>query len=446
MLKEIYLRRVAKYIEEEKLFHPKDYILVALSGGADSVALLLILNELNYKCAALHCNFHLRGDESDRDEAFVTELCKKYNIPLFKTSFDTVSFAKKEKISTEMAARNLRYNWFEKMRSQLNANHIAVAHHADDAIETFMINLSRGTGIHGLTGIRLRNNYIVRPLLCLGRHEIISFLSALGQSHVEDSTNAENIFTRNKYRNIIIPEFEKVNPAFKKNAYETINNIAMAEAFIRSQIKKIENEIVEKKEEGELRIAIQSLHLYGNERFILFEILQAYGFTPSSIEDIAGGLDGESGKIYFSKEYRLIKDRTHLILQPYKGKDNNSFIISCIADFSTIPIIIKAESLKTEETEIEKDKSFCYMDADKIEFPLLLRHWQEGDFFVPFGMKGKKKLSDYFSDHHFSIIEKEKTWILSKEDKILWIVGERTDDRFKITADTKQILKLQYKK
>lgn len=433
------LKRVEKFIEKKELLAPNAKVIVGLSGGADSMVLLDILTLLGYRCIAAHCNFHLRGEESNRDAAFVKQWCKNTDIELTSIDFDTKGYATDKKISIEMAARELRYRWFEIIRKQYNAQAIAVAHHKDDSIETVLLNLTRGTGIHGLTGIAPKNGYIVRPLLCLTRLEVENYLEERGIPHVVDSTNNEDIYTRNFLRLNIIPELEKLNPAVKEAISRTSDNIAEAEKVYNSAIENDIHLVF-----SDNKIDISELIQTASPQSVLFELLSPLGFQSSVIEDIINSLDGISGKVFYSKDYRLIKDREYLLLDKIGQEENQigEFFVDKVSQEITYPIRLNIK-LKENNNSIEKDSSKLYADADKLTFPLVLRKWKQGDWFIPFGMKGRKKLSDYFSDQKFSLKDKEDCWILISGDDIVWIVGERSDDRFRVTEETKNVLYIE---
>ena len=419
--------KVQKYIKQHSLFNPFDKIIVAVSGGADSVALLHFLLSMNYDCIIAHCNFHLRGDESDRDEQFVSELAKKYNCKLLKTDFDTKKYAVEQKISIEMAARELRYRWFEEIRQAENVLYVAVAHHQDDTAETILMNLARGTGINGLTGIKPRNGNIVRPFLCVSRKEIMTYIKRQKLSYITDSTNNDTQFTRNFFRKKIIPAFEKINPSFVENLLQTAEYLNDAALIYNHYINS--TEILKNN-----RISIEELKKSKIAGSLLFENLKEIGFNAAQCADILSVIDAESGKQFFSPTHRLIKDRDYLIIEPLADIAG--------ADLQSVPKLHFEIFLHTPDFKIDKSPDIAHLDNDKITQPLTLRHWQQGDAFYPFGMKGKKKLSDFFTDKKYTLQQKEQTWLLVSDNKIAWIVGERIDDRFKITAETKKIIKI----
>ncbi len=427
--------RVRGFIEKEKLLTPDTTVIVGLSGGMDSMVLLDLLTLLGYQCVAAHCNFHLRGEESNRDAAFVKKWCKGIDIPFTSIDFDTTQYAADKKISIEMAARELRYDWFEILRRQHDAEAVAVAHHKDDSVETVLLNLIRGTGIKGLAGIMPRNRSVVRPLLCMTRAEIEEYITERDIPYVFDSTNDDDIFLRNSLRLNIIPQLQKLNPSVKDAIWRTSRNLSEAEKVYSTSIRNAIEELYQ-----EDKIDIAKLGETASPRSILFEILSPLGFGASVIEDVYLGMESVSGKTFYSKSYRLIKDRDFFILD--RITDNNrgeEFVyISSEAEEIAEPIHLVIRKKKMP-LFIEKNRRFLYADLTKLKFPLTLRRWEEGDWFIPFGMKGKKKVSDYFIDRKYNLKEKENAWLLLSGDEIVWIVGERPDNRYKITDGSRDV-------
>jgi tRNA(Ile)-lysidine synthase len=438
--------QIEEYIAHHKLFSKKSKVLVGLSGGPDSMALIHILMQLGYDCIAAHCNFHLRGTDSNNDAAFVDAWCRKNDIPLFIFEFDTYEYASTKKISIEMAARELRYNWFEELRIEKGADVIGIAHHKDDSVETILINLIRGTGIKGLTGIPLINKHIVRPLLAISRREIMEYLSVNQVPYVTDHTNEEELYTRNILRLKVLPIFEKINPSVKNSIINTANNLKEAEKIYNRYIM----EAIEIVMQDNLIDIAKLLHTYSPQS-VLFEILSPLGYTPSVIEDIASNLDSIPGKIYLADNYRLLKDRDYLVISENKAEKQedryNEFHIYPDSNHLESPIELAFKTEKyTPQFEIIRKKGILQCDIDKLSFPLTLRRWRKGDWFVPFGMKGKKKISDFFTDNKFTMFEKEETWVLLSGDDIVWIVNHRSDNRFRITEATKSVYTISFAK
>ena len=432
--------QIQQYIIQHQLLSGEKPVVVGISGGADSVALLHILVSLGYKCIAAHCNFNLRGDESFRDEQFTIDFTKRLQIPLCKISFETNKYAQENRLSVEMAARELRYRWFEELLNTYDADAVAVAHHRDDSVETLLINLTRGSGLTGLTGIKPKNGNVVRPLLCVSREDIYAYIENNGLEYVTDSSNSSDIYTRNFIRLKVIPLLEEINPSVKASLARTANHLYDASLIYNHSIEEARRVIIQNN-----RLSISALLSFPAPATILYEMLKPYGFSRTVCESIFTVLEKDSGKIFYSSTHRLLKDRSDLLIDVLSGEDNRAYLINLEDDNVDLPVELKPEIVVIKEDyQIEKDRKFAYFDFDKLSFPLVLRHWQEGDWFVPFGMKGKKKISDYFSDKKFSLFDKEKTWLLCSGQDVIWIVGERTDNRYRIEKTTKRVLKLKF--
>lgn len=432
--------QIQQYIIQHQLLSGEKPVVVGISGGADSVALLHILVSLGYKCIAAHCNFNLRGDESFRDEQFTIDFTQRLQVPLCKISFETNKYAQENRLSVEMAARELRYRWFEELLNTYDADAIAVAHHRDDSVETLLINLTRGSGLTGLTGIKPKNGNVVRPLLCVSREDIYTYIEKNGLEYVTDSSNSSDIYTRNFIRLKVIPLLEEINPSVKASLARTANHLYDASLIYNHSIEEARRVIIQSN-----RLSISALLSFPAPATILYEMLKPYGFSRTVCESIFTVLEKDSGKIFYSSTHRLLKDRSDLLIDVLSGEDNRAYLINLEDDNVDLPVELKPEIVVIKEDyQIEKDRKFAYFDFDKLSFPLVLRHWQEGDWFVPFGMKGKKKISDYFSDKKFSLFDKEKTWLLCSGQDVIWIVGERTDNRYRIEKTTKRVLKLKF--
>lgn len=416
------IEKIREYIEANQIFSQEGLVLVGVSGGADSVALLLILKDLGYHIQALHCNFHLRQEESDRDEQFVSELCKKNSIPLLIKNFDAKEYAVRNSISIEMAARDLRYKWFYEVQSQTNAQCIAVAHHKNDQAETLLLNLIRGTGIRGLAGMYPIRNKIARPLLCVTRQEVIDYLAQIKQAHVTDSTNMKKDATRNRIRMDILPLLAAINPNIINTLSETcsimMSSIPFYDQAVQEELKQV------KANDAELNI--RALLESKNSAVIIYEWLKDKGFTNSQQTEIAKSLGSTSGKIWESKTHRLLKDRNKLILQ-----ENNKEAL--------VPQIIQEEVDHISET----GPGIAYFDKEKITSPITYRRAREGDWFIPFGMKGKKLISDYLTDVKATRFEKERQIIALCGEDVIWVVGHRSDNRYRVDENTRRILRLR---
>lgn len=430
------LYQVRAYIDKHRLLSASDKVLVGLSGGADSVALLSVLVKLGYTCIALHCNFHLRGEESVRDEKFAQAFADKLHVPFYKTDFKTEQYAHENHLSIEMAARELRYAWFEDMRIRLQAQVIAVAHHRDDSIETLLMNLVRGSGIRGLVGIRPRNQYVIRPLLGVSRKEILAWLEEQQYTYVTDSTNLSDAYTRNFIRLRVLPLLEEINPSVRQTLSRTADHLSAAETIYLSVLERARQELWIKD-----KLSIEKLMQYPSPETILYELLQPFGFSRQVASDVFRSLEGESGKVFYSDSYRLVKDREYLLLSKREQILPITYSYPLEAGQWQEPFSFSFEMIqKDADFAFQVSKDIAYFDADKLDSVLQLRRWQQGDWFIPFGMKGRKKVSDYFSDHKFTLEQKENAWLLCSGQSVIWLVGERSDNRFRVSADTKRIL------
>ena len=414
-------RKVRQFIERFGLLQKGDKTLVALSGGADSVALLRVLLQLGYPCEAAHCNFHLRGEESNRDEAFVKELCEQLNVQLYVQHFYTADYAKNIGISIEMAARDLRYRWFEQVRQETGCQWVAVAHHQDDSVETFLLNLIRGTGIKGLRGIQAKNGHVIRPLLCVNRLEIIEYLGYLGQIYVNDSTNQQHDYTRNKVRLELLPLLETINPSIRQTLLQTAEHLNEVHHIYNKSIAEGITRV--KDDQG---IDIHKLLQEPSPQSLLYEIVAPLGFNPSQVDDMMDALTGQSGKVFEAQDWRIVKDRTYLLIEPNMPP--------------TSPELEQELYPYTPDFKIPKDKNTACFDADKLHEVIKLRPWQTGDWFIPFGMKGRKLVSDFLTDRKQSVIQKANQYVLCCGKDVIWVVGERIDNRFRVDQQTKRVI------
>ncbi|TLX78434.1 tRNA lysidine(34) synthetase TilS [Labilibacter sediminis] len=433
----------SSYLKEQCGVDKQQKVLVALSGGADSIALLhLLLHEGIQVCAA-HCNFTLRGEESDADEDFVTTECRKLGVELYVKRFDTTEYAKDKGISIEMAARDLRYSWFQELMISANADFLATGHHKDDSVETFFLNLLRGTGIKGLTGIKPRTDKLIRPMLGISRKEIELYCRENGIAFRVDASNMDSIYTRNKIRNEIIPLFKEINPSFNQTMEENIQRLAQVNQYFENSVSSIKEELIVE-QDNKVLISLSHVTRFTDPELVLFEVLHPYGFNAAVVKEIVECISqGVSGKQFFSKDYRIIKDRFNLILLPIESKEEDGpFYINLDDDNLQKPVSISLlKDINAENYKIEKDSAVAQFDADLLSYPLTLRRWKQGDVFRPLGMKHFKKLSDFFIDIKLSIADKENAWLLLSGDDVIWVVGYRTDDRYKITSKTKKVAK-----
>jgi tRNA(Ile)-lysidine synthase len=436
------LNQFLENITKKELFEPNQKILLAVSGGIDSMVMLYLFEKSGFDYGIVHCNFQLRGDESDQDEEFVKKQVLIHGVPSFFKRFDTEEYAQINGISIEMAARDLRYEYFEKIRIEHHYDFIATAHHSDDLIETFFLNLSRKTGIKGLTGIKDKSGKIIRPLLFASRDEIEKFASENYIEFREDSTNSEVFYQRNFLRHRILPLFSELNPSFKKNILASIENLKDAEAVYSGYFEAEIQKVIENATDSHI-IDIEKLRKSKRPKLLLLEILSEYNFNPSVTEEVFQSLEGEPGKQFYSKTHRLVKDREKLFVSEITEKKNRIFYIEAGDIELFAPFGINIEKLPGKDFKIRKEKNIACLDFEKLEFPLLIRKWQQGDYFQPLGMTGFKKVSDFLIDEKIPVHEKENTWLLCSGNKIVWIIGHRIDNRFKIRPETKNIFKIE---
>jgi len=433
------LQRFKKFINENHLFNPRHKILLTVSGGIDSMVMLHLFQQIGIDYGVVHCNFQLRGSDSDKDEELVKQHAAIQKVPSFFKRFDTLDHARINGMSVEMAARDLRYDFFEKVRTENNYDYVATAHHKDDLIETFFLNLSRKTGIKGLTGIKEKTGSIVRPLLFATRKEIEKYASDNLIEFREDCTNNETEYQRNFIRHRILPLFTELNPAFKNNLSDTINNLRQAEKVYTLSLKKEEKKVMSGHDD-KIAIHIEPLLKSSFSKILLFEILSKYNFNPVVAEQIYKGLTSGSGKQYYSKTHWLIKDRNELFIAGLPKEDERIFYIEEGDMELFAPYDMTIETVTDGNFNIIRDPDVACLDMDKLEFPLLIRKWQQGDYFQPLGMTGYKKLSDFFIDNKIPVHEKNKIWLLCSGPKIVWIMRHRIDNRYKITPQTKRII------
>ena len=440
------VKKVLSFIKSEGLFSPDSRIIVAVSGGADSVMLLRVLVSAGFDCVAAHCNFHLRGDESDRDQSFVDSLCAELSVPLEIVHFQTEEYAAQHKLSIEMAARELRYGWFEQIRVKHGADVIAVAHHADDVVETFLMNIVRGTGIHGLTGIKPVAGRIVRPLLCLYRSEIEEYMRLNSFAYVTDSTNLQQDYLRNKFRLSVIPLLQSVNPAVKANILNDIGHLRDVEAIYNARVSQLRQTVVNEDADGELRVVIRELLATEAPSTLLFEYLSPLGFTVTQCSDmVESARNANVGRVWQSQSHTSYLDRGVFTVKPSREDDSSEVIVTeedvregKKAGGLSFAIMLAAE------VRFSKGNTVAYADFDKVAFPLVVRTWRAGDVICPLGMNGRaKKVSDVLIDSKISISEKSAVKVVADATgKIMWVVGLRSDERFSLTEKTSVAIKI----
>ncbi len=427
------LNKIKRFIESQKLLSRNKLYIVALSGGADSTALLRILSTLGYKVEAAHCNFNLRGAESMRDEEFCKNLCQKLNIAFHLIHFDTYTYAETHKLSIETAARELRYKWFEQLRLDTDAADICVAHHKDDNVETVLMNIIRGTGLNGLCGIRPRNGHIVRPLLCVSREEIIGFLRSLKQDYVTDSTNLVADATRNKIRLKVMPYLKTINSSVSENINLLSKRMVEVEKVVKGNLKPSHS--------------LAEIRNSASPEMMVFALLSPLGFNHKQIEDVTNHISSnDSGQIWCSENYEICLGYNEIEI--FEGRDSSRNINLKVPE-EGIYVIDDKRKLVVKQAEwtgkeaIPKSPEKIYVDSEKVSFPLTLRNPRQGDRFIPFGMKGSKLVSDFLTDRHFSALKRQSQLLLTDDNGIVWVAGLRIDDRVKITSETKRILSIE---
>jgi tRNA(Ile)-lysidine synthase len=436
------LQAFKAYVKSTGLFGESDRILLAVSGGVDSIAMVRLFNDAGFKFGIAHSNFKLRGDESNEDEAFVRNIADQLGVPFHIKHFDTKHFASGHKISVQMAARDLRYAWFDEILKKEKYNFIATAHHLDDQAETFFINILRGTGISGMHGILPKQGKIIRPLMFTTREKIMEFALEQSLAWREDRSNNSRKYLRNKLRLDVLANLYKINPQFSLKLNESIIHLRDVESIYNNHIAGITADLVQHTTEG-IVISIDWVYEYEPHDTYLFELLKPYGFTFSVVKEIVRSLDTFSGKVFYSPSHRLLRDRENFIIQPLtelSAKPKSAEIFHLEKDAANIesPVCLCTHQTdKISDLPMGKAAIAC-LDQDKLIFPLKLRKWEKGDWFIPLGLKGKKKLSDFFIDQKVSRADKEKTWLLLSGDDIVWVIGKRIDNRYRITSKTQR--------
>lgn len=441
------LNQLKQYIHENSLLQGKQKVLLAISGGIDSMVMLKLFIEMDsYPFAIAHCNFQLRGSESDEDQEFVRKIAIQSKREFYTINFDTLKYAKEKGLSIQMAARDLRYNWFSRLAKEHQWDRIAVAHNQDDIVETMFINLVRGTGIKGLSGIKPQSGITIRPLLFAGRAEIEEYAAKHEIKYREDSSNAEVKYKRNLIRHQILPLLKQLNPSVSETLIQESEIFSATWKVYQENIESLKKKIITKKERRILLSIAKLIELKVSPP-LLFDMLSEYGFSYSVVKNIMSSVEGESGRKFYSTGFVLIKNREHLIIEANdEASSDQEFEIG--EDQSEVSFPVKLSIIKIQPDEnysYPKTLSIASLDWEKLKFPLKLRHWKKGDYFYPLGLGGKKKLSDFFIDEKIDLLEKRKIWLLTSENKVVWIVGHRIDDRFKITAETETVLMLEIK-
>lgn len=442
------VKELEKYIDENQLFTKQDKLLVAVSGGIDSMVLCHLLHHLGYHFSIAHCNFGLRGEESDGDEAFVKEKASVLGVRIHSKYFDTEGYSVKNKISIQEAARLLRYKWFEELRKMYHYKAILTAHHANDNVETVLYNFTKGTGLRGMRGILPKNGFICRPLLWASKEDIAEYCESQTITFREDSSNNSDKYMRNYIRHQVVPALESINPNFVETATENLLRFTDAYNLLRHFINQIKTTLIEYDDDN-IIIDLNVLSSYPSVETLLYEILKEYAFHPNQVSQILqqNGMKTKTGATFYSDSHVLLIDRNSLII---KKNDTRRFESEFIIERGTHIVFISDNQqllfhkAQGQQLEILKDKNMAFLDLERLSFPLKLRHWRKGDTFQPLGMKGKtQKLSDFFTHNKISNFEKDRIWILeTAKNEICWIVGHRIDDRFKITEGVNQVLKV----
>ena len=432
------LSKFQTHINQNLPFLNGKKLLLATSGGIDSMVLFELCCQLKLDIRVAHCNFQLRGDESDEDEMFVKAQCEKLDVLLFANQFETKKFGEIQKLSIQVVARKLRYEWFNTLLINNDYDYILTAHHLDDSLETFLINFTRGSGLDGLTGIPQQNGNVVRPLLPFSRNEIEAFATENNIEWREDSSNASDKYLRNKLRHDVIPVLKELNPSLLDSFENTISNLQQSQSLVNDASKMVYKQVVS--EEDTIKIDIPKLISFQNYKAYLYRWLSDYGFT--AWEDIYALVEAQSGKQVFSEKYILLKDRNHLILFP-KQNENEPIHFWVDKVQKEVKFPLKMLFCNVDDISVQSTNTI-FVDEEKLTFPLEIRKWHEGDSFFPFGMNGSKKLSKYFKDEKFSLLDKSNTWLLCCDNQIVWVIGKRQDERFKVEETTTKILKINY--
>jgi len=440
------LKEFLDYIEKNRLAGKSDRILLAVSGGIDSMVMADLFFRTGFDTGIAHCNFKLRGKDSDYDELFVKEYAEHTGRPFFCTSFNTLDYARKKGISTEMAARELRYEWFEELRLKNKYDRIALAHNKNDNVETILINFCRGTGIKGLTGMKPLNGNLIRPLLFASRSQIKEYASENSIEYRLDITNYEVKFIRNKFRHQIIPLFRKINPSFDDTVTEMAKGFSELRDILENYITTVKQNVIIK-ENSETVFSLKKLLEYSPVNTILFELFRPYGLSAGQLETLIKTIQSQTGSVLYTDTHRIIKNRDEIIITGLPVSEPQEFLINSIEELVGIPFFESAE-VKTVDSNfrIDRDPLAAFINYEMIKFPLKIRSWKAGDRFMPFGMNSFRKLSDYFTDKKFSIPEKEKALVMESEGNIVWLLGERIDNRFRISPGTRSALVIRLKK
>ncbi len=437
-----FYNRFKQFILKENLFGEEDKIILAVSGGVDSVIMAHLFHRAGYKFAIAHCNFQLRDKESEADEAFVKELAKRLEAPFFVQKFDTKIYAVEYGLSIQMAARELRYTWFEELLKTQKYNYLATAHHKDDIAETILLNLIKGSVLNGLHGILPKSNLIIRPVLFASKEDILDYAAYKKYDHREDKSNAENKYQRNLIRNAVIPLLKQINPDISETMYQASKRRFEVENWVNTYSQAVKLEIVAITETG-IEVSIADIKNKNTPPQIFFEWIEKFGFNYIQVEELFENLDATEPKLFLAESYRMLKDRKSIIIEKVTTESFDNIVIEkdqLSVNYGGYQFLIN--TIHKSDIEGFSDPLIAYLDIRKIEFPLLLRRWEHGDSFKPFGLRGRKNISDYLTDIKLSYSEKENQLVLFSGNDICWVVGHRIDDRFKVSATTNHVLKI----
>lgn len=432
------LSNIQSYINTNELFDSNDKLLLTVSGGIDSVFMVRALQKLCYNISVAHCNFNLRGQASDDDEIFVRDMCQTLDIPFYSKKFDTSEYADTHQVSIQMAARTLRYNWFFELLNTHKLDYILTAHHANDQVETVLFNITKGSSIAGIRGIAQKEQ-IKRPLLAINKEEIKQYATQSSMQWREDVSNSSNKYHRNSIRNEVIPLLKKINPSIEKTFQANTDRFIALEKILRKQVFEIKKQYFSR-ERGNDILSMPWFDLDNGSLVVLDEILKEYGFNFDQTKNIAQCLRGESGKKFESQSHEVIVDRSKLYISIRESSNQNPITVTENTKRIDTPHCTVVLNSCKAPIEITRESNFAYLDADLITYPITIRKWQSGDSFIPLGMKGKKKLSDFMIDHKIPVNLKKRLLIFESKNKIIWVEGMRIDDRFKVTSNTKNVL------
>ena len=440
-----FVNQFIRHIHQQHLFTQKDRLLLAVSGGIDSMALAGLCKKAGFNFGIAHCNFQLRGTASDGDEAFVKARAEKWEVPFFSIRFNTKTFAAENKQSLQEAARVLRYEWFEEIRSGNGFDYLLTAHHANDTVETMLMNFFRGTGINGLTGIKEQNGTIIRPLLFAKRTELEAFLEAEQLDFVQDESNLKSEYTRNFIRNELLPQIAGIYPEVENNLIANVDRFKETARLYQQSVEQYKKKLLVPKG-AEVHIPVLLLLKSVAPSTLLFEIIKNYGFGAAQMPEIMRLTESDPGHYIASATHRLIRDRRHLILAPLQSVENARVLVEQTGRFIFKEGILTVKQLEKQGNAIPREPETAWLNAAEIQFPLVLRPWKTGDYFYPLGMTKKKKISRFLIDKKLSMTQKEAVWVVEMNRKIVWVVGQRVDDRFRITGNTEQVIELRYLK